>query len=468
MSKEPEVMNLLSKHKGRADAEVLRGNSVLVRNAYADAWAAIGTGTIAQTTGQKINVDFQELISEVEGWGNEFSELMMRIRQSMSELDKDDFQERMRRMKAEQECMEMMQHYTALGIRLSDAETDFSNSVLYYRSPLRQALLDISILYSTLKEMKGRYTGFGEVSVYIHGIESNGNDFLESAKDVAEEGDVIVHKRRDGKEEYYVVTRNREGNLVRTKMDYPDFLAHKYFTDKKGRLHFIYDTEHKNEHRQETSDDLAAVLAEMGLFNDDVKMDFFGHSYGGRRSLQFAMDFPDRIRSITTIGTPYDTNMLANTAKKAPGNVAEWIGKYPRESSGYLDFNEDNKISADHLNFSNAYSDLAAEPMSDDIGHLRSNNPELYRKLLDMNITAVAGYSVNTYINPRTGEVVKKPKGSDDVVSVDSQNGVILEDLIDERIKVEVEGNSTISNPGHVNEINDEDFLKIIKEVNAD
>ena len=89
------------------------------------------------------------------------------------------------------------------------------------------------------------------------------------------------------------------------KETYEEIKGLEYF-DTNGRLHIVYDTNEPNEHRQATSDDLAEKLNEMGLMNEETKIDMFGHSYGGRRSLQFAMDYPDHVRSITTIGTPYD------------------------------------------------------------------------------------------------------------------------------------------------------------------
>src|SRR5699024_10508969 len=122
-----------------------------------------------------------------------------------------------------------------------------------------------------------------------------------------------------------------------------------------SRLHFVYDTEHKNEHRQETSDDLAEELTKMGLINEKTKIDLFAHSYGGRRSFQFAMDYPDSIRSITTIGTPYDTNFL--------GKGANWLGEKtrvplvnPDEYSGYRDFNPESQRTDEGVTHSNVYT----------------------------------------------------------------------------------------------------------------
>jgi len=206
------------------------------------------------------------------------------------------------------------------------------------------------------------------------------------------------------------------------------------FKSKFGRLHMVYDTEQKNEHRQETSDDLAQELNKMGLINETTKVDMFAHSYGGRRSLQFAMDYPDHVRSITTVGTPYDTNFLATAANNVRW-AAGLAGKDPKNTSDYLDFNEKNRNNKDGMDYSNAYTDMTSEPLSDDIHKLKSANPEIYRKLEEIDITAVAGYRIEQtvsfspyyYVPPKDYKT-----SSDDTVSVKSQNAEILGDLIDE------------------------------------
>ena len=130
----------------------------------------------------------------------------------------------------------------------------------------------------------------------------------------------------------------------------------KQFKQTDGSILFMKQM-HTNEHRQATSDDLAEKLNEMGLMNEETKIDMFGHSYGGRRSLQFAMDYPDHVRSITTIGTPYDKNLLATGA-----NRARWLadnalaGRDTTNTSDYLDFNEENKNNDKGKDYSNAYT----------------------------------------------------------------------------------------------------------------
>src|SRR5699024_795037 len=138
--------------------------------------------------------------------------------------------------------------------------------------------------------------------------------------------------------EYYIVEENDEGEMAHRSVDFQELKKEDSFDNTDNRLHVVYDTEYKNEHRQETRDDLTRDLTDMGLINDETALDFVAHSYGGRRALQFAIDYPEHVRSMTTIGTPYETNALGSFA-----NNYSWIAEAivnPTEYSGeYQDFN---------------------------------------------------------------------------------------------------------------------------------
>jgi len=317
--------------------------------------------------------------------------------------------------------------------------------------------------------VSGDFSGFNNVSVYVHGIESTSDDYLTGATAGAQSGDIIVRMNRSGKIEYFIVRKERNGELVREEVEtFAELQESEQFRNKNARVHIVYDTEQKNEHRQETSDDLGEKLNEMGLINETAKIDMFAHSYGGRRSLQFAMDYPDHVRSITTIGTPYDTNALGTLADSARW-IAEKIGQDPKNTSDYLDFNLDNQNDNEDMLYSNAYTDMRSEAMTDDIHHLKSANPEVYRKLLEMDITASAGYRIEQmvsyspyYYQPPTDYKTS----SDDTVSVKSQNGEILGELIDERPQFEIDKGSGVTDPAHIYEIEDSDYIDLIKEVN--
>ena len=67
-------------------------------------------------------------------------------------------------------------YYEELKSKVDSVEMEFANAVRYYRSPLRQSLTDMRI--NSMKNVIGELSGFKIVSVYIHGIESDGEDFL--------------------------------------------------------------------------------------------------------------------------------------------------------------------------------------------------------------------------------------------------------------------------------------------------
>src|SRR5699024_6011138 len=191
--------------------------------------------------------------------------------------------------------------------------------------------------------------------------------------------------------------------------------------------HYVYETEAENEHRQKTSDDLASKLIEFGLLNDETNIDLFGHSYGGRRSLQFAMDYPQNVQSITTIGTPYDKNLTgraANSIAKLYSRL-DRVGFNPNENSNYLDFNPKNSRTDKKMKHSNVYTDMSSVAMVDNIEQLKVANPEAYRRLEEIDMTAAAGrdytLQVGGILGPR-----KRYHTHDGAVSVKSQHAESL------------------------------------------
>lgn len=246
-----------------------------------------------------------------------------------------------------------------------------------------------------------------------------------------------------------------------------DLQKRKEYKNKVGRLHVIYETEYANEHRQKTSNDLSEKLIDMGLLNDDTMIDMFAHSYGGRRSLQFAMDYPEHVRSLTTIGTPYDKNMLGTVANTFPGIANELANKNATEYSDYLDFNTDNQRNDDGVLHSNVYTDMKSEAMEEDINNLKIANPEAYQRINEMEITAAAGRDYSVEYSGGLGiSENKKYDTHDGAVSIKSQHAESLGKLVDYRPSYEVTGNG-ISNPAHSHEIESEDFIDLISEVNS-
>ena len=463
----PEVAAIIKGHETTANGILTDAGSQLLYEKFSSNVSTV-FGLSASVGGSMITLDISATKSEVDGW---ISDLQTCLEDAWRKYDPEEDEsgtEFMRIQSMSMDINDIIMNYNSLKYDLDDIELEFENAVRLYRSPVRSALTDIRILYHAENDVSGDFSGFNNVSVYVHGIEDTGEDFFNSAKDAAQDGDIIVFVQRDGKKLYSRVVINRDGKtIIEYDEDLTELMNDRAFVNKEGRIHFIYETTHKNEHRQETSDDLALELNKMGLMNGETKIDMFGHSYGGRRSLQFAMDYPDNVRSITTVGTPYDTNFLATAANNVRW-AAELGGKNPKNTSDFLDFNENNRNNKDGMDYSNAYTDMTSEPLSDDIRKLKAANPEIYRKLEEMDITAVAGYRTEYTVNysPYYSAPPQEYKtNSDDTVSVKSQNAEILGDLIDERPQIEVEG-TNVFDPGHVYEVEDEDFIKIMKEVN--
>lgn len=471
----PIIEQLLTIHRGQAEHIVRSTSSKLIKEAFTNSWNQLHNGSInASISSETIVFNPEQIVETIEKWIKDFEKCLEEEEAKIAKIEEPLFSDEMNLIHLRTDINQhVLYEYDLLKAKVEMIHTRFANGARAYRSPLKQALNDMTLLYHEINEMDGHFTGFDDVSVYVHGIEDTGKGFLETAKEVAEVGDVIVYESRDGKEEYYVVYEDRKGNkLISDKpITFTELVDRQEYKDKTGRLHVVYETEYKNEHRQKTSDDLAEKLINMGIMNDKTKIDMFAHSYGGRRSLNFAMDYPDYVRSLTTIGTPYDKNLLGSTANKFPGIAKEFFNKNATEYSDYVDFNTKNQRTDDGVLHSNVYTDMQSEPMSEDLEHLKVANPEVYQKLEEMEMTAAAGREINTikYANEFTGKVetYTYPDTHDGAVSVKSQHGESLGTLIDHRPTYDVKGKG-ITNPAHSHEIANEDFIELIRQVQAE
>lgn len=413
-----------------------------------------------------VNFNVADIKSEINDWIKDLKDCQENARRKFESMEDPSPEDIQKRNNITSDVVLLISQYENLKNGLDQVEQDFSNVARTHRAPMREALTDISILYNSVNHVKGDFSDYKNVSVYVHGIEDSGNGFNNSVEKAAQKGDVIVRiKKKGDKYDYEYTYIDKRGNR-KTVDEYKKlFRIDGFNTD--GRLHIVYDTNEPNEHRQATSDDLAEKLNEMGLMNEEIKIDMFGHSYGGRRSLQFAMDYPDHVRSITTIGTPYDKNLLATGANRARWLADNAAGRDTMNTSDYLDFNKENKNNDNGKDYSNAYTDMDSEAMTEDINHLKSANPEVYQKLQKMDITAAAGYRTEDTVSfsPYYTASGKHKINSDDIVSVESQHGDILGDLIDEKPEIEVKG-SGVTKPGHIYEVEDSEFVDLIREVN--
>ncbi|PAC97704.1 alpha/beta fold hydrolase [Bacillus paralicheniformis] len=467
-NREPEITNIIKSHERRANRMLQHAQSSRLLEAFNKIWVSIENKELPNFVSKNVmNFNVADIKSEINDWIKDLKDCQENARRKFESMEDPSPEDLRKRNNITSDVVLLISQYENLKNGLDQVEQDFSNVARTHRAPMREALTDISILYNSVNHVKGDFSDYKNVSVYVHGIEDSGNGFYKSVKDAAQKGDLIVRITKNEKNEYvYEYYFIDEYGKIYTKETYEEIKGLEYF-NTNGRLHIVYDTNEPNEHRQATSDDLAEKLNEMGLMNDTTKIDMFGHSYGGRRSLQFAMDYPDHVRSITTIGTPYDKNLLATGANRARWIADNAAGRDTMNTSDYLDFNEDNKNNDNGKNYSNAYTDMDSEAMTEDINHLKSANPEVYQKLQKMDITAAAGYRTEDTVSfsPYYTASGKHKINSDDIVSVESQHGDILGDLIDKKPEIEVKGFG-VTNPGHIYEVEDSEFVDLIREVN--
>ncbi|MCY8098966.1 alpha/beta fold hydrolase [Bacillus haynesii] len=466
-NREPEITNIIKSHERRANRVLQHAQSSRLLEAFNKIWVSIENKELPNFVSKNVmNFNVADIKSEINDWIKDLKDCQENARRKFESMEDPTPEDIQKRNNITSDVVLLISQYENLKNGLDQVEQDFSNVARTHRAPMREALTDISILYNSVNHVKGDFSDYKNVSVYVHGIEDSGDGFDTSVEKAAKKGDVIVRIKikNDGKYEYLYSYIDKNGKRQDVE-SYEELKKLKNFTC--GRLHIVYDTEHMNEHRQATSDDLAEKLNEMGLMNEKTKIDMFGHSYGGRRSLQFAMDYPDHVRSITTIGTPYDKNLLATGANRARWIADNAAGRDTMNTSDYLDFNEDNKNNDNGKDYSNAYTDMDSEAMTEDINHLKSANPEVYQKLQKMDITAAAGYRTEDTVSfsPYYTASGKHKINSDDIVSVESQHGDILGDLIDKKPEIEVKG-SGVTKPGHIYEVEDSEFVDLIREVN--
>ncbi len=463
-NREPEITNMIKSHERRANRILQHAQSSRLLEAFNKIWVSIENKELPNFVSKNV-MDFNvaDIKSEINDWIKDLKDCQENAKRKFESMEDPSPEDLRKRNNFTSDVVPLISQYENLKNGLDQVEQDFSNVARTHRAPMREALTDISILYNSVNHVKGDFSGYKNVSVYVHGIEDSGKGFYESVQEAAKKGDLIVRIMDDGTKIYCYIDKNGKKHETESYEEIKE--VDKFNTN--GRLHIVYDTDYMNEHRQATSDDLAEKLNEMGLMNDTTKIDMFGHSYGGRRSLQFAMDYPDHVRSITTIGTPYDKNLLATGANRARWLADNAAGRNTTDTSDYLDFNEENKNNDNGKDYSNAYTDMDSEAMTEDINHLKSANPEVYQKLQKMDITAAAGYRTEDTVSfsPYYTASGKHKINSDDIVSVESQHGDILGDLIDEKPEFEVEG-SGVTNSGHIHEIRDSDFIDLIRKVN--
>lgn len=454
---EGQLNRLLSQQRAEAEQTVSSTASFATYRAFAAAFQEIDGSTLsASTAEEQLSIDFASLTLLIDRWMNELNYLVDDIRLQLQMFDPIPYEiiDRVSALRFKVEY-KILPAYETLKAKLADIETDFSNIAIAYKSLVESSFNDMLIFNNNHNDIQGDFSAFNDVSVYIHGIEDTGEKFLSNIPEVANKGDIVIHEMRDGGTEYYLIIDN-DGTLeLSDSMTEKEMKETSVYSSGDGRVHMVYETEYQNEHRQKTSNDLGKSLIALGLMHGDKNIHLHSHSYGGRRSWQFALDYPEYVKSITTIGTPYEKNVLAsvgegvaNLTEAVPGA----INRHPLEYNEHIEIDSlEGAVSGVKLN-DNAYGDMRNTALDEVVTDVTMANPEIYDDLQEMYITAVTG---------RQSTVVGS-LATDGAVSADSQSGNILSEYIDEQpvIKVFHVGLA------HSAETTHDDFKEIMREVN--
>src|SRR5690625_1420066 len=153
-----------------------------------------GDNLNASINKDKIHFNAEQIIEKVNSWIRELETYRDAENESFNKLDDPTYNEKLNHSNMNYQIDSIIGSYNGLIVRIEDIEVDFANAARAFRSPLKQGLNDIYLLYNEIQQIGGDFKGFKDVSIYIHGIESYGEDFLESAVKAARIGDVIVRE----------------------------------------------------------------------------------------------------------------------------------------------------------------------------------------------------------------------------------------------------------------------------------
>jgi len=426
---EDQLQNLLSRHKSEAETYVTSTASYVTYKAFSDAFYEINGSTINSTiTNDYISIDFYRLIQLVNKWINELDYIVDDINTRLYRLEIDTVDDINPMVDVRNKIeYDIIRTYGTLKAKIEEIETNFSNISIAYKTIVESSYNDMLIFHNNYTGNKGDFSDFKDVSVYIHGIDDDGGKFLSTMPDVSSEGDIVIHEQRNDDTEYFIVVADKHGNLslsesynekeIKNTTEYKSGLA---------RIHMVYETEFRNEHRQKTSNDLSKALIDLGLMYGDKNIKLHAHSYGGRRSWQFAVDYPEYVEAITTIGTPYETNKMAELGENI-ANIGEFIpgilNKYPLEDGNHIEIDTLTEHAGEGIALNdNAYGDMINTSLDEVVEEVYSYNPEVYAQIEDIYATAVVGKQMN---NPLVWN-------ADFAVSTHSQSGEVMGNFIDE------------------------------------
>ena len=191
----------------QAEDIVRSTSSKLVKKAFTSSWNNLNNGSLdASISSETIMFNSNEIKGIIDKWIHDFEVCKEAEEEKFKRIEEPTFSDKMDLINFQMDIDQHVLHeYKELKRKMEVIDTKFANAARAYRSPLQQALNDINLLYNDINNIDGDFTGFENVSVYVHGIEDTGKKFFESAVEVAGDGDIIVYEKRNGEVEYYKI-----------------------------------------------------------------------------------------------------------------------------------------------------------------------------------------------------------------------------------------------------------------------
>src|SRR5690625_2369129 len=196
----PELDAIIERHRIEAEDIILSSGSKRLGEIFQQNWVAISRNSIVVDSSSDILAIRPTVISSfISSWIREVELFRQQKEAELNSIEKPTPAERLEFQRLNTHINgRVIVTYEMIKRKINPLFEEFANATLAYISPLHQATNDMNQLYNEMNNIRGDFTGFGNVSVYIHGIEDTGKDFLESAIEAAEDGDIIVYEDRNG------------------------------------------------------------------------------------------------------------------------------------------------------------------------------------------------------------------------------------------------------------------------------
>lgn len=327
---EGQLSRLLNQQKLEAESYIDSSASEVIYQAFERTFNEINGSSLTRSqSGSDISIDFNMLASLIDRWINELHYFVDDVKLQLNMYDPVTYED-INRMTGIQMRVEsdIIGAYIALKTKLAAIKAEFSNVAKAYNSHMETAFNHLTNSYTTYKDQMGDFSTFTNVTVYMHGTEASGEVYFDTIRDTAQAGDIAIYKSLEQKRKFYVLVNKREGPLTLSRAyDECSIKQTKAYKGAKGRIHMVCKMEKQDGCPQKTSTHLLETLMDLGLMYGEKKFTFYGHRYGGKRSLKFALDVLTYVQALTTIQSPYsDKENRARVVDEAlPGKIGTYV-----------------------------------------------------------------------------------------------------------------------------------------------